>query len=189
MQRGKEHKLRIIAGMLRGRFIDAPSTQDIRPTADKIRGALFSMIQFQVPGAKVLDLYSGSGALGIEAISRGASFCLFCDSDATAIETITQNLAKLPLPAPYDIRKEDAEFCLSRLLKKGMSFDIVLADPPYQSEEDKIVLRACAAGILDKNGILCIERPEREEPTTNDKLILDRTRIHGRTRLNLYRFK
>jgi 16S rRNA (guanine966-N2)-methyltransferase len=119
--------VRVVAGEFRGRRLAAPRGARTRPTADRVREALFSMLG-DVTGARVLDLYAGSGALGIEALSRGASSAVFVDRDPRAVAAIERNLASLGLDE--EVVRQDA----GRFLRCGMgTFDLVFVDPPYDS--------------------------------------------------------
>lgn len=117
--------MRIISGKYRGSELSVPAVV-ARPTTDRTREALFSIIHTVIPESKCLDLFAGSGALGIEALSRGATSCVFADQDSRAINTINQNLKKLDLVS--DVLKMDA-LHVNRF--EDLSFDLVFADPPY----------------------------------------------------------
>lgn len=122
--------MRIIGGTWRGRQIAVPATGEVRPTGDRVREAWFSILQFDVPQARVVDLCAGSGALGIEALSRGAAHVTFVDSAAGALSAIQKNLASLGAdPARYTLHRGDAEQFV-RGLSAG-TFTLGFADPPY----------------------------------------------------------
>lgn len=122
--------MRIIAGKWRGRIIDAPPGRQTRPTSDRVREAWLSALQTAIPESTVLDLFAGSGALGIEALSRGATHVTFVEQAAPVICTLKANLAKLDVdPAQFTIVRADAmQFAAAT---DRMSFDLALADPPY----------------------------------------------------------
>jgi 16S rRNA (guanine966-N2)-methyltransferase len=119
--------LRVVAGEFKGRRLQAPRGSRTRPTADRVREALFSMLG-DVGGARVLDLYAGSGALGIEALSRGAESAVFVERDARAVAAIERNLASVGVEAP--VAKQDV---LRFLARAEGAFDLVFCDPPYDS--------------------------------------------------------
>ena len=121
--------MRVIAGEFRGRPLKAPTGRDTRPTADRVREALFSILG-DVAGLRVLDLFAGSGALGIEALSRGAASATFVESNRRAADTIAANLRTVGDP-PAEVRIEDATAFLRRAA--GQPYDLVFADPPYSS--------------------------------------------------------
>jgi len=132
-------RLRIIAGDLGGRFIDAPRGRRIRPTAERVREAWFSALAGDVDGARVADLYAGSGALGIEALSRGAAHVHFVESDRRAVALLRRNVALLDLADRSQIVRDDAIAWVDRLDEPadvagpGAPLDLVFADPPYAS--------------------------------------------------------
>lgn len=123
--------MRIIAGTWRGRIIDAPPGRKTRPTSDRVREAWMSALQTEIPGATVLDLFAGSGALGIEALSRGATHATFVERAAPAIKTLKANLAKLGVDPDLTtiVRADAVDFAASAAARQ---FDIALADPPYR---------------------------------------------------------
>ena len=121
--------MRVVAGELRGRKLVAPAGGATRPTADRVREALFSILG-DVSGLRVLDLYAGSGALGIEALSRGAAAAVFVDSSQAAVTAIRRNLSELGLEAP--VQRRDALAYLAAAAG-GDPYDLVFADPPYDS--------------------------------------------------------
>ncbi len=124
--------MRIIGGSWRGRQIAGPASGGVRPTGDRVREAWFSIIQYDVPQATVVDLCAGSGALGIEALSRGASHVTFVDSSATALAAIKANLALLgAAPERYALHRGDAEQFVKGL--PAQAFSLGFADPPYAS--------------------------------------------------------
>lgn len=132
--------MRIIAGKWRGRIIDAPPGRKTRPTSDRVREAWMSAIQTEIPGARVLDLFAGSGALGIEALSRGAAHVTFVERAAPVIRTLKANLAKLDVDAAQiAIVRADALDYAARL--QTLEFDLALADPPYRQGFAQELLR------------------------------------------------
>jgi 16S rRNA (guanine966-N2)-methyltransferase len=136
--------MRIIAGQWRGRIIDAPPGRKTRPTSDRVREAWMSALQHEIPDATVLDLFAGSGALGIEALSRGAEHVTFVETAQPAIRTLKTNLAKLDVDqARYSIVRADA---LVFAAQAGRDYHIALADPPYRQGFAAELLQ-----IFDKN--------------------------------------
>lgn len=130
------NRLRIIAGSLGGRLIEVPE-EGTRPFADRVRQALFAVLEPRLLGARVLDLCAGSGAAGIEALSRGAESVLFVDLSRRAAEVIRRNLAGLDLVARAEVRVADAGSSAALFAASGREFDLVIADPPY----DDLTLR------------------------------------------------
>lgn len=124
-------RLRIVAGSLGGRFIEAPPGRSTRPTAERVREAWFSALGDRVSGASAVDLFAGSGALGIEALSRGATTVDFVESDRRAAEVLRRNLRRLGLGERADLHRCDAFRFLGRGGAGGLQYDLALADPPY----------------------------------------------------------
>ena len=122
--------MRVVAGTFKGRRLSAPPGKGVRPTADRVREALFSILG-TVEGMRVLDLFAGSGALGIEALSRGASEAVFVERDARAVAALRRNLATVGVRAA--VHRRDALAYLSSAARGGASFDLVFLDPPYSS--------------------------------------------------------
>ncbi len=167
--------MRVIAGSAGGVPLLVPRT-DLRPTMDQVRAAIFSSLGDRVPGARVLDLFAGSGALGIEALSRGAAAATFVDSDRRAAEIVAQNLAKTRLatgPLPPAVHCQDVFTFLARLAKAvpppagGAAFDLIFADPPYAKTpgaEDftaRLLASAPLVGALAEDGIFVLEKAPR----------------------------
>ncbi len=150
--------MRIVGGKYRHRLIAQPKTILTRPTTDRVREALMSILGNEIIDAVVLDLFSGSGAFGIEALSRGAKEVYFNDHNLEAIKTIKKNLKDLNVNESYEIYFLDYLTLLNQLLLKGKKFSIVFLDPPYKREDyyrnsvDKIL-----QGLLLENGIIVIE--------------------------------
>lgn len=125
--------MRIIAGSARGRTFEAPAGRDTRPTLDRVKEAIFGSIQFQVPGATVLDLFSGSGNMGLEALSRGAGEVICVDASAQCAALIRRNAEKLGLTEGLQVLNADYRAALSAMIAQGKQVDIVFLDPPYAS--------------------------------------------------------
>lgn len=171
--------VRIIAGRWKGRRLVVPD--GARPTSDRAREALFSILQKRIPGAKVLDLYAGSGAVGLEAVSRGAARATLVEKSAPVVR---ENLARLPVPhGDVEISGEDAGSALDTLSRKGVRFDLVFADPPYGSEVP--ALRSRGKSVLEEGGMLVFQADRGTAPPAIDGLTLVETRDYGR---NLFFF-
>ncbi|MGD9302001.1 MAG: 16S rRNA (guanine(966)-N(2))-methyltransferase RsmD [Desulfobacterales bacterium] len=123
--------MRIIGGKLKGRKLRSVKGSKTRPTADRTREAIFNIIALKVPGATVLDLFAGTGALGIEALSRGAQSAVFIDCDNQSISVLQQNLANLPLESPTQVIHWDLSRNLNCLPSSAPAIDLVFMDPPY----------------------------------------------------------
>lgn len=157
--------MRIIAGMAKGREIIAPKGRDTRPTLAKVRGAIFGMVQFDVPGAAVLDLFSGSGALGLEALSRGADFVVFCDNDKRAVAAVKDNVERFGFGDKSQVYNVDALELLNRLAGEKRKFSIVLLDPPYAAElENKAIKALVELDLLENEAIIICEHDPKSPP-------------------------
>jgi 16S rRNA (guanine966-N2)-methyltransferase len=168
--------MRIIAGTHRGHRIAAPKGRDTRPTSDRVRENAFNLIG-PVDGASVLDLYAGSGALGLEALSRGAEHAVFVESDRDACRTINANLDKLGLRAT--VLCQDAARAVAQ---ERRTFDLILCDPPYDVDATRLPFARLLAG----DGLLVYESSSRAEPPEIDGLAQRTSRTYGSARLTLY---
>ena len=164
--------MRVIAGSLKGRTLKAPTWDGLRPTSDRLRETLFNVLATRPAGARVLDVYAGTGAVGIEALSRGAAHVVFVDSDRRATAAIARTAETWGVGAVYTIHVGDAVEWLRRLAH-GPRFDLILLDPPYSLPQLRDALDA-AAGCLSGEGVLVLERATRREP--DDVEALERTR-------------
>lgn len=149
--------MRVITGSARGVQLKTPEGMVTRPTSDRVKEAMFSIIHFEVPGAAVLDLFGGTGQLGIEALSRGAKSAVFVDAGEPACRLIKENLKRTRLDAQATVVRSDYLAYLSRCREK---FDIILLDPPYAEEFlENSLNRITEIDILTQNGIIVTERP------------------------------
>ncbi len=148
------HELRLTGGRFKGRWIDAPQVPSTRPTSEKLRKTYFDILQDRLVEADSLDLFAGSGALGLEAISRGASHCTFVENHPIAVATIKKNGEKLGISQHIRIIKKDIFKALSLLNEENRLFNLVFIDPPYTKEHDQINLSANVLLKLDTGSIL-----------------------------------
>ncbi len=152
--------MRVVSGKFKGRKLFAPEDNSVRPTTDRIKETLFNILSSKdcVGEISVLDLFGGSGALGIEALSRGAKKVVFIDKSIESIRLIKQNLSHVKADEEtYETFCVDYEFALKKL--KGKEFDLIFADPPYAAGlENNIIKKVADCGVLSKNGVLVIER-------------------------------
>ncbi len=154
--------LRVISGSAGGRILKSPPAAGIRPTSDRVREAIFEILSSRIVNiARVLDLYSGSGAMGIEALSRGAAHCDFVEANAKVCQVIKQNLILTRLLDQAKLFEEPVNRALGRLTG---SYDLVVADPPYEydraeSELEDIVEK----GLLEREGIVVVEHSKRRD--------------------------
>jgi 16S rRNA (guanine966-N2)-methyltransferase len=172
--------VRIIAGSRKGHTIHAPKGMDTRPTGDRVREAAFNLIG-PVDGASVLDLYAGSGAMGLEALSRGAERAVFVESDREACRAIDRNLEKLRLTGARVVCADVLRF----LASERAEYDLVLVDPPYEMVESlQMRLSPYLPAVLAGDGLLVFESSARDEP---DLPLRKRTsRRYGSARLTVF---
>jgi 16S rRNA (guanine966-N2)-methyltransferase len=171
--------MRIIAGTHRGQRIAAPKGRDTRPTSDRVRENAFNLIG-PVDDADVLDVYAGSGALGLEALSRGAATAVFVENDREACRTIDANLEKLHLRG--SVVRQDATRALAQ---ERRIYDLILCDPPYDSpDHDRIAPHL--ARLLAPNGLLVYESSGRADPPDIPGLDVRTSRKYGSARLTLF---
>jgi len=175
--------MRIIAGSRKGHRIDAPKGTATRPTSDRVRENVFNIVAPWVEGARVLDLYAGSGAMGLEALSRGAAGVVFVEADADAVRTIERNLDKLRLSGATVIRTE-AMTGLAQEATAGRKYDLVLVDPPY-SMTDFDTLARYLPRVLADDGLAVLESAARTEPELAG-LAVRTTRKYGSTRVTVF---
>ena len=166
--------VRIFAGLWKRRHLEVP--EGSRPTSGRAREALFSIVQKRIPGARVLDLYAGSGAVGIEAVSRGAARAVLVEKDARVLR---KNLAKLP-PADGEISvvEDDAGRALLSLAARGVRFDLVVADPPYETKNARAL--EAVADVLTPEGIFVLQSDRFGAPPDLPGLFLLERRAYGR---------
>lgn len=176
--------MRVITGTARGRRLKTLEGRDVRPTTDRVKEALFSIIQFELEGRTVLDMFAGSGQLGIEALSRGASKAVFVDSDKRAAAVVRENLEHTGLADRAEVYNADS---LMFVRNRGERFDIALLDPPYGRGILQRALEAVAP-CMAENGVIICELPEKEEvPQRAGNLALFRRYRYGKTELAVYR--
>ena len=176
--------MRIIAGSARGRTLCAPKGMDTRPTQDYIRESLFNILQRETPEARVLDLFAGSGALGLEALSRGAEFAAFADVSPSAIACITKNAEELGFTHSVSIVKADWQTALDRWAREHRTFSLIFLDPPYKMTEiEKISNHLSENALLDQGALLVIERRRGDQPHLNRPFKQKDVRQYGDTEI------
>ena len=172
--------MRIIAGTCRGARIFAPKGLDTRPTGDRVREAAFTLVG-PVDGASVLDLFAGSGAMGLEALSRGAASAVFVESDRDACRTIDRNLAKLRLTGARVVCSDAVGF----LATERGRYDLVFVDPPYELVESQLMpLSSHLPRVLAENGVAVFESATKVEPEL--PLRVRASRRYGAARITLF---
>jgi 16S rRNA (guanine966-N2)-methyltransferase len=176
--------VRIVAGSRKGHRIDAPKGVVTRPTGDRVREAVFSIVG-SVAGARVLDLFAGSGALGLEALSRGAAHADFVERDAGACRVLARNVEKLGLREGAEIVRRDAERALRDAARSGRRYDLVLVDAPYEdwgALEPR--LGEPLAAVVADGGLVVVETAAGVEPALPLDLVT--TRRYGSARITVF---
>ena len=174
--------MRVITGSARGRKLKTPETYDIRPTTDNVKEAVFNIIQFDIEGRRVLDLFAGTGQLGIEALSRGAAEAVFVDRDREAVRIVRDNLKTCGLQAA--VRQEDALSALRREEK----FDLIFVDPPYDAGLYADVLETSKSvdKLTDGGIIICEARRDEPLPALSAPYYLRREYRYGKVKIAVY---
>jgi 16S rRNA (guanine966-N2)-methyltransferase len=176
--------LRVIAGSLKGRRLKAPTWEGLRPTSDKLRETLFNILAPRIRGARVLDGYAGTGAIGIEAISRGAAMVTFVERDRRAQALIAENLAHCGVESGYAIIRETVARAIDDC-GVTKAFEIVLLDPPYDQQPDAVM--AAAGELLTPHGVLVLEHARRQvAPEAAGSLVRVREVASGSSALAFY---
>ncbi len=178
--------MRIIAGAFRGRRLHGPKGDRVRPTIDRVREAIFSMLASEIPNAKVLDLFAGTGAMGLEALSRGAAFSVFVDQSADSVRLIRENIALCRAEAKSRVMREPAVSAIRRLATNDEFFDIIFLDPPYGKgliQETLAVLDT----VAEAQAIVIAEHHIKDSlPATLGPWVQDRERKYGDTLISIY---
>jgi len=178
--------VRVIAGSARGRTLFSPAGTRIRPTADRVKEALFSSLGSRFGsfnGLTVLDLFAGSGALGIEALSRGAATAVFVDSHPDSLLLVRKNLELTSLARSAEILRFDVIKAVAHLEAGDKRFDIIFADPPYAEKElaEQLLLLLAAGSVLSAGGIIVLETDSKADLLLPGDLALLNKRIYGDT--------
>ena len=187
--------MRIVAGQWGGRRLNPLSGRGVRPTQDRVREAVFSILQMDVPDAVVLDLFSGCGSIGIEALSRGAEWCVFVERDRGTRRVLEENLAQTRLAEFCDVIEGDVFGCLGRIKRIDRRFRLIFADPPYPMWRDPDG-RGRVVGFLDtlvgedlvpEDARFVVHHdPKDSAPQTTGHLELTDQRKYGRSAISMY---
>lgn len=183
--------MRVISGSARGRSLKAVPGMGTRPTTDKVKEAIFSMIGPYFDGEYVLDLFAGTGGLGIEALSRGAESAIFVDMDPKSIEVIKQNLKTVKLESQAEVYRNDAMRAIKALEKRAKGFDLIFLDPPYKmTNVDEMMLDLAQRGLVQEDATVMVEH---DASHTYPEQIGDFRQIrvanYGETTVTIYRYE
>lgn len=179
--------VRVISGSARGLKLNTPGDDRVRPTTDRVKESMFNIVQDWAYDSQVLDLFAGSGALGIEALSRGASQAVFCDNSLDSIKIIKSNIEKARVADRSQIVNGDFKRCLRDMEAKNQSFDMIFVDPPYYEglfEEVLDTIRSCK--ILKKDGIVIVEHDAKRPIGQVEGLEVYKEKKYGITMLTFY---
>ncbi|HXG93949.1 MAG TPA: 16S rRNA (guanine(966)-N(2))-methyltransferase RsmD [Blastocatellia bacterium] len=180
--------MRVIGGIYRGRRLRAPAGLEVRPTSDRLRESLFNILAPRIEGSRFLDICAGTGAVGIEALSRGASSATFIDRSRRSIAAIESNLRALGIEDEATVINRDAAAALKRLADEEQQFDIIFFDPPYASEIYSQVMRQLGtSSIIADDSIVIVEHRAKTPPATDyGKLKIYRVVRQGESALAFY---
>lgn len=174
--------MRVITGIARGRRINAPEGLDVRPTTDKVKEAVFSAIQFEIQGTYVLDLFAGSGQMGIEALSRGASRAVFVDNSTRAVRCINDNIRSVGFERQSEVISRDS-YDYIKLTRN--TFDIIILDPPYRHNHINNILPFAAEKVKVGGLIICEYESEADEPSVPEEFTLRKTYRYGKINVSI----
>ncbi|HKV42286.1 MAG TPA: 16S rRNA (guanine(966)-N(2))-methyltransferase RsmD [Blastocatellia bacterium] len=157
--------MRVIAGVYKGRTLRTVRGLDVRPTSDRLRETLFNILGWRVADNRMLDLCAGSGAVGIEALSRGAAHVTFVEESRRAVAAIKSNLASLGIDSGVEVLGREATSAIDWLVRTGARFDLIFLDPPYDSPlYSTLMKRIAAVELLAENGIIAVEHRVKVPP-------------------------
>ncbi len=176
--------MRVITGSARGRRLMSPEGYDVRPTTDKVKESVFNIIQFNLDGANVLDLFAGSGQLGIEAVSRGAKKAVFVDSSRKSLDVVKKNIELCKFQSYCETFLCDSLAFLSSTREK---FDIVFMDPPYHKDLCVAALECLDGALTDDAIIICETQNDEILPEVSGRLFVDRVYSYSSIKLTVYR--
>ncbi|SER51374.1 16S rRNA (guanine(966)-N(2))-methyltransferase RsmD [Salisediminibacterium halotolerans] len=181
--------MRVISGERKGMRLKSVAGQGTRPTSDRVREALFNMIGPYFNGGRILDLFSGSGALSIEALSRGIDEALLVEIDKSAIKTIRENIEQAQYKSKCTVYKTDAKAALNKVGKNGEQFDIVFLDPPYNADELPSLLDLIDSNNLlsERGWIVCEHEKGLDLPDRAVTFARKRTQNYGNTSVTIFR--
>ncbi len=180
--------MRVVAGTLKGRSIKAVKGTNTRPTTDKVKENVFNIIGPYFDGGLALDLFGGSGNLGIESLSRGIERVIFVDRDNVAIQTIKQNIKELKMEDKVEVYRNDAFKALKAIVKRGLKFDLIFLDPPYKGQRiNEIIEFISKNNLLNPGGIIMAECLKEDElHTTVGEIVSCKREVYGITAITIY---
>lgn len=183
--------MRVVSGECKGRPLKAVPGVSTRPTTDKVKESIFNMIGPYFEGGMALDLFAGSGGLGIEALSRGMERAIFIDREFKAVSTVKANLEACHYTDQAEVYKNDSERALKALIKRELVFDLILLDPPYKKQKLESLLSVISENkLLDENGIIvCEHGNDVSLPEQLGSLVRWKYEEYGMIRVSIYTYK
>lgn len=179
--------MKIISGTLKGRNIEGYNIEGTRPTMDRVKESLFGMIQDYIKDSTVLDLFAGSGNLGVEAISNGAKIAYFIDNNPEVIKVLNKNIANLDIKSKSRVILSDWKKTLNTFAAQNIKFDLIFIDPPYAYDVyEKILNKVSTLNLLSDDGLIIMEHSNLHLPTTYENLTLYKERNYGNKSINIY---
>lgn len=180
--------MKVISGLLKGRIIDGYDINGTRPTMDRVKESLFGMIQDYIKDSVVLDLFAGSGQLGIEAISNGAKTCYFTDNNNEVIKVLNKNISNLNIKNKSKVLQTDWKKFLNECGNNNIKFDIIFVDPPYDYQVyEKILEKVSTLNLLNKDGLIILEHHNLKFKEKYNDLILFKEKKYGNKSVNIYK--
>lgn len=180
--------MKVISGTLKGRNIIGYNIDGTRPTMDRVKESLFAMIQSYIKDSVFLDLFAGSGQIGIEAISNGASTCYFIDNSKEVIKILNQNISNLNIKKNSKVILSDWKKSLNEFADQGIKFDIIFVDPPYDyNVYEKILEKVSTLNLLNENGLIILEHSNLKFKDTYNNLTLYKEKKYGNKSINIYK--
>ncbi|MGL5715235.1 MAG: 16S rRNA (guanine(966)-N(2))-methyltransferase RsmD [Paraclostridium sp.] len=180
--------MRIISGKVRGLKLNTPKNDDVRPTTDRVKESLFNIINGYMIDSNVLDLFAGTGSLGIECLSRGANKCVFVDVNKSSIDLVRSNIKKARMESESDVINLDCKSAIDRLKTRNEKFDLIFMDPPYYENLFVNTLEKISdSNILDTDGLIVVEHDTVQDiPDSVGILVKQKSKKYGNTTLSFY---
>ena len=180
--------MKVISGTLKGRNIIGYDIDGTRPTMDRVKESMFAMIQDYLKSSIALDLFAGSGSLGIEAISNGAKICYFNDNNPEVIKTLNKNIDNLNIKDKAKVILSDWKKSLNNFSNQNLKFDLIFVDPPYDYDVyEKILIKVSELNLLNPNGLIILEHHNLNLKDTYNNLYLYKQKKYGNKTVNIYK--
>ena len=180
--------MKVISGILKGRNIEGYNIDGTRPTMDRVKESLFATIQNNLKDSIVLDLFAGSGNLGIEAISNGAKLCYFIDNNKEVIKVLNKNISNLNIKSNSKVILSDWKKSLNEFANQNLKFDLIFVDPPYDyNVYEKILDKVSNLNLLNENGLIILEHSNLKFKEKYNNLTLYKEKKYGNKSVNIYK--